>query len=528
MDYAKICKSILSEHGPLLGSELQEFLIKKASVTPTNARQIILRLKRNSVLLTTEPVKFFRNQVLYFLPGQRIAKKLQAVIPDHAKTIDRVYQALVEQDGFLQWTEFCKIVAGVVNREQEPNQKHKSVLQIFAEMRTLGLIKPIVSWNYTRFVVAREEWVPSSNPNEADLAKRQRDLAFTRQFTSNLLQWLERMNLAGWNSTLLTDEDDEKGLNGFYWDAVGYCYIWGLYKTNKQESLFQPSEEKTGSLILIESVLHRTMKKYDLTGFISRVDVLHGKLNVRDNFRIIPICFVQSMDEDALAIARKRGIMVISITEVFGAKIAEALSKVRNLDPRNVDPTALAKVLELADSSGQDGKFGSLKGYVFNFLVASIFSHHGLNPRIGRKYEYQGNKCECDITCSIDDEYLVVCETKGYNKGTKVKLGESENSPDSVRKFFERTCVIVEAQTGMKILPVFITSGEFSEDAIVYLQELSKTKKIRRLLSEQNFPDKIFIDREGLNGIFGSKRNYSEHRKVLKEFFIDQRKDNNR
>lgn len=522
MNYAKICQDILSEQGPLLGSELQELLIDRTKVTPINARQIILRIKREKVLLTTDPVKFLRNQVLYFLPRQNIQKKLRLVLPDHAKTFDRVYQALIEQEGFLQWAEFCKIAAGVVNRDQEPNYKHKAAQKIYEEMCALGLVNPILTYNNSRFVVASEEWVPTSKPSDANMAKRLRDLAFTRQFTSNLLQWLERMNLAGWNSTKLTAEDDETGLNGFYWDAVGYCYIWGMYKTQKRGSLFAPPEEKTGSLILIESVLHRVMKKYDVAGFISRVDVVYGKLNIRDNFRIIPICFVQSIDEEALAIARKRGVMVISITEVFGAKIAEALSKVRDLDPRNVDPTALAEVLSLADNSGQDGKFGSLKGYVFNFLVASIFSNYGMKPRLGKKYEHKGLRCECDIVIS-EDEYLIVCETKGYNKGKLVKLGDTENEPDTVKKFFERTCRIVEAQTGKKVLPVFITSGDFKEEAMKYLQDLSKAKKIKRILEEHNFPKDIFLDRAGLEEIFGSKQTYSEHRRIMREYFTEHK-----
>ncbi|MED1795413.1 hypothetical protein P4V54_22380 [Brevibacillus nitrificans] len=522
-NYEDVCKKILSDEGPLLGSELQDHLIVRTGVTATNARQIIYRLKNEKVLLTTEPVKFVRNQVVYFLPKQSIRKKLKEVLPDHAKTIHRLYQALVEQDGFLHWSEFEKISAGVVNREQEPNKKHKSVEAIYHEMHLLGLIQIQKPYNQSDFIIAHQDWVPSLNASESNMDQRLRDLAFGKQFTEDLLHWIERMNIAGWDTTHIADDDERKGLNGFYWDAYGFSYIWGLYNSEK-ENPFNPSEEKKGSLIVVESVIHREMRMYDVTGFIARVSVLYGKLRAKDNFRIIPICFVRSIEEDALKLARKRGLMVISISEVFGTRIAEALKTVRNLDPRKIDAEALADILSAADESGHDGKFGSLKGYVFNFLIASIFSNLGYNSlKIGVKYGRNGNKCECDIVIPVDD-HLIVCETKGYNEGITVELGKTEKEPDTVKKFFERTCRIVESETGKRVLPIFITSGNFTPEAEEYMLAKSKTKRIKELIEQRNFPKSTYLDRTELFDLFGNKQIYTEHRKVLKEFFRDHKK----
>ncbi|MDC2867786.1 hypothetical protein [Bacillus sp. BP-3] len=44
--YKNACIDILKINGPLLGSEFSKFLIEKFGVSPTNARQIILRLKK--------------------------------------------------------------------------------------------------------------------------------------------------------------------------------------------------------------------------------------------------------------------------------------------------------------------------------------------------------------------------------------------------------------------------------------------------------------------------------------------------
>lgn len=525
-NYSGVCIQILKKEGPLLGSELQQYLMIETNIKPNNARQVLLRLRNEKTLLTTEPVKFMGNQLLYFLPKQNLKKKLKEVLPDHAKTFDRVYQAFVEQEGFLHIKEFAKICAGVVVDNQASNilsLKQKTVKKVIQEMQELQIINPIVEYGSEHFVVAKKEWVPDVKVDNNNLQKRLNDLNFTSDFTGSLLKWLERMNLAGANSTHLYTEYGMDSFNGFYWDAVGHSYIWGLYKAVEIDP-FNPSSDKSPSSIVIESVLHRTMRKYDVTGFIARVDVLYGRLNVKDNYRIIPICFVQNIDLDALELARKKGIMVISISEVFGTKIAEAIKTVRELDPRKIDPEALAKVLAAYDASGHDGKFGSLKGYIFNFIVASIFNNQNYNSKIGWTYEAAGKKCECDVVISVDDDYLLVCEAKGYNEGTQIQLGESENDSDTVKKFFERTCRIVQEATGKKVFPVFITSGDFTPAAIEYMVNFGGRKTILELLKRRNFPTGVYIDRKGLMDLFGNNQVYSEHRKILKEFFRDHKK----
>lgn len=168
-DYENICVKILEKYGPLLGSELQKKLMKQSHISPTNARQICYRLKNEDKLLTTDPVKFTGNQVLYFLPRQDIRKKVKLILPNHAKTYHRLYQAFVEQDGFLLMSEFSKISAGIVDRQQEPNKRHKSVDKIFDEMVRLGLISKSISINETEVIIASDKWVPQVTTLELSL-----------------------------------------------------------------------------------------------------------------------------------------------------------------------------------------------------------------------------------------------------------------------------------------------------------------------------------------------------------------------
>lgn len=521
--YKDDCIAILKSKGPLLGSELNQFLVERSGVTANNARQIILRLKKQGAFSSTDPVKFKHNQVLYFLPSQNLKGKLKEVFPDHAVTLQRVYQALVEEQGFLFWSEFAKISAGVVDPSKS---ERKSVTAIFKDLHKLGIVEDIEDYNGVPVVVADKRWVPHVDASTTNRHKRTQDLLFSQQFTKDLLDWLEKMNLVGWNSSHITDADDyEKGYNGFYCDAISYCYLWGLYRTNNKDELYEPSREKAGSPVVIESILHRQTKRHDISGLINRVSNLYGPVKKDNNYKIIPICFVDSIESDAYELARSRGIMIMQLGDVFGTKIVESLKAIRQIDPQNIDPTSLAKILDNANETGQDGKFGSLKGYVFNFLIASVFSEYNLRPQIGVKYEDTNSdkKCECDIVVSLDEEYVIACEVKG--KSSEIKLGDSEDEEDTVKKFFERTCKIIQNRTGKTVIPVFITSAGFSVDAMEYLERKNNSKKMKRILEEYNFPSSVFYDREALLKIFSNKRKFTEHKRVLKEFFGDQSKD---
>ncbi|ART78116.1 hypothetical protein B4U37_19650 [Sutcliffiella horikoshii] len=518
--YKDDCIEMLKSKGPLLGSELNKYLVERCSIKPNNARQIILRLKNQGAFYSTDPVKFRHNQVLYFLPSQSLKSKLKEIFPDHAVTIQRVYQALVEEQGFLFWSEFGKISAGVVDPSKS---ERKTAKEIFDDLYNLGIVEKI-EFNGIPVIVAKRDWVPNVDASQKELYKRVQDLSFNQQFTKDLLNWLEKMNFVGWNSSYITDVDDyEQGYNGFYCDAISYCYLWGLYRTNNKDELYEPSLGKAGSPVVIESILHRKTKRHDISGLINRVSNLYGPVKGDKNFKIIPICFVDTIETDAYELARARGIMVMMLRDVFGTKMVESLKAIREVDPQNVDPIALAKILDNASETGQDGKFGSLKGYVFNFLIASVFSEYGYKPRIGVKYEdtQSDKKCECDIVVSVDEDYIIACEVKGYNKGIEVLLGSSEEDEASVKKFFEKTCRIIQNRTGKTVIPVFITSASFSEDALLYLEKRNNGKKIKRILEDFNFPSSVYYDREALMKIFSNKSKFTEHKRVLKEFFID-------
>lgn len=519
INYTKMIQKILKSCGPLLGNELILELINKVNVTPNNARQIIYRVKKKGDILSTEPVKFMRNQVLYYLPNMNLKIKLREVLPDHSITINRIYQALVEQDGFLFWSEFLKVSAGVI----DPSKSNKKLaIKIFNDLYELGIVDKIHDFYGTKIVIASENWVPNRKIGISDFYVREQNISFSKLMTKDLLEWLERINFVGWHSShLICDDEHQNGYNGFFWDAIGYTYLWGLYRVNKDEDIYNPEEEKAGSLVVIESILHREVLRHDINGYINRIANINGPIKNKANFKIIPILFSESVEESAFKLARKKGIMVIGLNEVFGTKIVKALKTMRNIDPKNVDLEGLLTVLKESEESGQDGKFGTLKGYVFNFMIAYVFNQFQMMPKVGIKYTdptKPEDKCECDIVAPYSEDVLIICEVKGRGTNTIIQLGDSITESDSVRKFFEKTCTIVSSCTRNTIIPVFITSSSFSKEAIEYMEK-RYSKKIAYELNARNFPKYIYYDRDRLMELFGNDSKYSDLKRILREFF---------
>lgn len=57
------------------------------------------------------------------------------------------------------------------------------------------------------------------------------------------------------------------------------------------------------------------------------------------------------------------------------------------------------------------------------------------------------------------------------------------------------------------------------------MEEFRKRKAISKFLKMRNFPTSVYLDRKGLMDLFGSSQIYTEHKKILKEFFRDHKKD---
>lgn len=516
--YDKICVDILSKNGPLLGNEFIRKIAKRVNVKNDNARKIVQRQSEKANFKDTGKVKFKNNQKIYYLPYHDLTAKLKKIMPDQSKIRYRIVQAIIEEKGFLLWTEFSKICSGVINNSAS---KKKTVYEIFNDLYLLEIVQKGISNNGISYVYATEKWYPSKKSLANKVEDRIHKLSLARKLTEDLIRWLEKMNISAWKGAEISSFINiDQDFNGFYFDAYSMTYLYGYYQN------FGSLNNKKGSPVLIESILHRNAKKHDITGFISRFENVVGPTKKKKPMKILPICFVDTLEKDAFSLAKEKGILVIKLSDVFGVKLSQAITELQSISIENVSGniTKFAGILDKIEDTTRDGGFGNLRGIVFNFIIASIFQNSGKPVLIEKEFGKKGSKqCEIDIFYE-DPDKVIICEVKGYLNGKEVQLGKNSNDKDSIKRFFERSYNIVkdDIMPEKQIVPVFITTGSFSEEAEVYLEKENNSKKTNRLLKESNFPSSVYYDREKLLEYLKldtHKNTYKSHREVIKKYF---------
>lgn len=532
--------NILNEYGPLLSNELIDKLTTAHTISSATARTRIKRAAdANSI--SVSPVAFRNNSRLYFLKKQSIKRKVTQIMTAIDSPESRVFNALAIEKGFLFWDEFCKITACSLN--EIPGKK--SVEQVAQNLSELNIINIVNDSNINdRYIKFSSEY-KESHFSSADLESRKRGLKLNSSLLEELISWLERISIVGWETGRISHYGSLLNFNNYPFDAVGFTYILGLYRTNKKDSLYNPSIEKAGSPVLVDCIVHRATELFDIAAFIKRIENVNGPINQNKNphFKILPFFFVTFITSEARDLARQKGIIIIPIKEVFNNNIIEVLMKILNLPTKNISLNSLEEILEIMEISPSeeasgtpeknvfDGKFNNLKGIVFNFIVAYMFSELGyMQQKIGTIYKgYLENpeieeSCECDLTSGTSRfDINIICEVKGYSSTRLVKLGENREEKDSVKRFFERTHRIIqnnEDKNKMFYIPIFITSSEFEEDAIKYMEDRhGRAIKEKLKLLHNTFPDKLYYGKKDLIALSNNLESGKEIRRILNEYF---------
>lgn len=530
---------ILKEQGPLLSGELTKHMVLRYGLKDGSART---RIKRalEAGQIQRSPVSFKNNSRLYFLKNQSLKRKVSEIMTPLDCPESYVFNALAVEDGFLFWEEVSKLSACSLNKIS----KKKSIDQLVNNLDQLKVIKIVNRDNTNDKYIKFDPDYHSTRLESSNLELRRRSLVFNKLILNELVGWLQRISLMGWNSQICDENNGVVVFNNYMFDAIGYSYIFGLYRTDKSDSLYSPSLKKAGSPILVDCIVYRRTDLFDIASFIKRIENVSGPINKNKNpyFKILPVFFVSFISPKARDLAKKKGIIIIPIEEVFGKSIIKLVESILKIPSSNNSLGAIEKALkdiksesEAENSTSESnkvlGRFNNLKGLLFNYLVAYIFSQMQYSsPKVGVKF--QGTlddsmvrmDCECDLVVGTPrKDSVIICEVKGYSGNQTVKLGKDLNEADSVKRFFERTVNIVKSQRSsdsVSFIPIFITASKFETTAIEYMDR-RLGKKLKATLGKLNnkFPSKLYYDRNDLFELTQNLDSGGEVRRVLKEYF---------
>ncbi|EME5381653.1 hypothetical protein QK085_002498, partial [Enterococcus faecium] len=327
-----------------------------------------------------------------------------------------------------------------------------------------------------------------SSISSNELEERRLKLQLSKKILCDILGILERMGFLGWNSSRITNlnESTLDVFNNYYFDAIGFSYTY--------DNFYIKNGNKKGMPVFLDILIYRQIKMFDVVGMKIAVDNVKNKFRNNDNRKITPIILVSSIENEALNFVRNAGIVVINIRDIIGNNNLDIIKNILQIKPRQMDLSSFEEYFRLFSL---DGRFNNVRGTLFNYMVAQLLSKFVSNElRIGKEYKIEkdkhNKKCECDIVLETLNT-IFIFETKGYRKETRIKLGKDQEEKDSVKKFFERTRNIVrEANYNKPVVPIFITSSSFDDEALEYLK---KQKKIKNIFV-RSAPWNIFLDGE--------------------------------
>lgn len=531
---------ILEKYGPLLSNELIDKLTAEESIPQPTARTRMRRAVEKEII-SVSPASFKHNRRLYFLKDQNIKSKVISIMTAIDSPESIVFNALSTQGGFLYWSEFCKLTACSV----EESDSKKTIQTVLDNLINLNVITVVNEHDESnRYIAFTKEYLKTSFSGRS-LKLRKKKLELNSTLLEDLMTWLERISIVGWNTSEISKHNLSKTYNKYPFDAFGYTYILGLYRPHQTEKLYNPSYDKAGSPVLVDCISHRATEIFDITSFIKRIENVYGPIDQsrNPNFKILPIFFVSFITQEARELAKQKGIIIIPLSEVFDQNITEILNSTLTLSTENLDiesledlleqmnPTSAAKEEKESDHTVKiQGKLNNLQGIIFNFIIAYIFFKLQYNSLdIGTEYEatngnLNGHKCECDLTVKTSRRNIeFIVEVKGYPKEKLIKLGEDSTEPDSVKKFFEHTHRIVQStrdKNDLFYIPIFFTSSSFEPEAIEYMEKrLGRAMKQKIDSINSNFPDKLYYDRSDLVRLSKDIDSGKEIRNILNTYF---------
>lgn len=252
------------------------------------------------------------------------------------------------------WDEFCKLTACSLT---EITGK-KTVEQVTKNLLELNVITVVNAEDIDNKYVKFSSDYLNSRFSASDLELRKRSLHINRSLLEELISWLERISIVGWNTGRVSNFGYLLPFNRYPFDAIGFSYILGLYRTDKEDNLYNPSMEKAGSPVLVDCIVHRATRIFDIAGFIKRIDNVNGPINhsKNPNFKTLPFFFVTYIDSDAHELAKRKGIIIIPIKEIFNNNFIKVLEKITKLSTENITLGSLEEILETMQISAHEEK----------------------------------------------------------------------------------------------------------------------------------------------------------------------------
>lgn len=284
-------------------------------------------------------------------------------------------------------------------------------------------------------------------------------------------EWARRLGFGSYDVFKMRDEDELPIVSGIAFDLSAPSYFRPLLQVINGAA-------KPGFLVC-DINLHESISKAEVEAYVRKCDAAAFSPNIG---RIMPMLVADVFTAEGLDLAKSKGILAITVENLFGTELAKALRDlVRLLTDTGataaVNPDHLSKVLRSLTKI--EGAADNLRGALFELVVGSLVKDvEGGSLKTGLKISDLGTSEKAEIDVQLDKRdhagFLIV-ECKAKNPGGRVSHKEVkrwyENRVPLIHRILNTSFKEVERPFHFEIW----TNGIFAESALTWLEQQSKT-----------------------------------------------------
>ncbi|MBP2110502.1 hypothetical protein [Paenibacillus silagei] len=512
-------------------SELINVLSEKLEISREYSRQIIKRAVNKKFIKNSHPFKFKNGQYVYMGVTDTLdLKTLINISKLYKPSMYRVLTLLFKEDKLLSFYEARKAAATPVEN-----------IDRYKLTRLDDEIKELIHHDYICTVKDSEKNIIYITTKEMEdspllstmMKNHYEKMRLDSMFIPDIIRWLKEHNLID-SDMLLYRRTDNPSIgakhNDFLWDFYSYTNTTGFsINTGKKDKQ---------TLLVMDVLVHRPYSKEDLDGFYNRIQSVRHSTHSEAR-KVLPIIIFNEIPQEVKKEIRRLQILNFSLPSVFGMKVSELIQRLTDIRKASAgtfhteDQSSdiiedIEKTLKLMDESGQIDNLQNIKGALFESLmyvvISNIFPHNSrLNhSKMIKPYEY-------DVIVQRDEEVIII-ELKGLKNSTIINLGDYKTNA-TVKWFFGNTLPHAKRAYTIpsspfeynktKIKACYITSANFSEEALHWLEEINKSKLKPETLD-------CFYDRKRLLKLIKTHENLSSLRKstafidILEKFYLKE------
>lgn len=471
---------LLTQHGPLLSSDLSKLLETHYGLNPEAARKRVERgcvgVTRLNHIIFPHRARFIYLQEEYGSPY--FFQQLYAALKRTRSTYFAALQALELRGNVMPRSHFLIACGSPVAL-----RNHIYAESVLERLIKATLVKEVTLAGGENCVVRCD--CHQMLDDKALWAKMKGRLIAEKVTLLAVKDWARNLGFVSYDSVKTREDEGATELpkvGVFNWDLSGPSYLFPMRQ-------YAESGVKPGFFVCDLALGSRVAADH-LVGFVSKCVTLRSLEKVG---KCLQVFVAESYTKEAFGLLKEQGIIPATTDSLFGQDVAKALKSLCSVlsDTAKItkDPDALDKIFnELARI---EGAASTLRGSLFEFAVAQIanFTFPGYQLGMNRIVrDAIGAEAEIDVLAHRANHEVVFIECKGVAPFNTLDDGEVEkwlNKRIPVIRGFVKTH---SEWAGLSQRFELWTSGKLSENAVAMVKEvLARSPKLNIQLRDAEY-----------------------------------------